>query len=781
MSEYAGRDAHEVYAAGSQLANDTARLAILIATLVAEQIAENRRRRYEAEAAASEARAAAAAERLRAERAAAQPLLAAVHQERFWRDMDPARLGRSWQAAAEWAPSDPYAAYTLDMLRENLRERFGIEVPHWPMRGADLSRLLAVSEPTFRKVLQEARDQAAREAQVSYAVTVTDLNDPSRILHTREMTVPAGMSPDEAAARAYQEWSRSAEGAEAAERHDQFAVQISENTGNVRSALTPAVTLRGDQVEDVLARAESHRRAIVDGTEQASDAELLYALSVEIDLLAEDEVRRLARREEYAARLAAAGLPAADRKRLAGNIAAIDEGMEALHRKQADTALRAAMTAARIRGEDPRYEQSAARLRNTLDVGWWETASAAEVAGVWDHVSQWGTGHARDEMLATLAYEVEARYRVTVFPSWSATDVAAAFGGTDMPGPATRLRDQGEALREQAEALFDLAYGSFEKAAQAQDRAAGFPEEHPLSAQAEGASAYYVAQAAAQGAQGLSMFDRGNWLIEQDPTVVRAAERGEGLSAVEQLAAEYEARWGQPLHPQAVEFLQDAEAEVREQVDRGQLAQDPGSTNPAEIKVIRGEVVITPDTESWQPDAQILREAATMTVETNFITPSMLESRLGVSRAEAEGYMQALEDRGIVAPGQGTYASDVVGADADPYVQLMREGETPVPAGQAEARRAEAFNVSLGIPPQTVGEESTGEREAQRFQERTEAAVEALADLGDSQAAEAVSVAAHGFPQSPDAATAAPPVSSKQGQGAGPQLGRERGSEGLNL
>lgn len=773
MSEYPGREAHEVYAAGSQLANDTARLAILVATLIAEQIAENRRRKYVTEAAASEARAAAQAERLRAERAAAQPLLSAVHQERFWRDADPARIGRSWQAAAEWAASDPYAAHTLATLRENLRERFGVEVPEWPLAGADLSRVLAVADPSFRRVLQDARDGAAAAGRVSYAVTISDLNDPSRILHTSELTVPAGMSVDEAAARAYDRWATSAEGAVAADRHDQYAVQLSENTGEARSSLTPAATLRGDRVGQVLAEAESRRRAIVEGTEEASDAELAHALAVELDQLTQEEDRRRARRGEYAARLTDPSISDQDRKRLAGNVAAIDEGLHSLHRRQADAALRLAATTAAMRGENPRHVYDAARLRESLDPGWWSTASAGEIAGAWEYVHGWSPGNARDEMQTMLREEVMSRYGVPIGMEARGADVAASFGGARMPGPATRLRDQGEVLREQAGALFDLSVDAFSKASAASDHGQKFPEEDPARAQTEGQTAYYMARAAAYGAEGLDLLDRGTWLYDQDEGATAAALGGAGAVVVEQLAAEYEERFGRPLHPQAREQLREAAAEVHRTVNEWQVQGTEGSANPAEFKVIPGYVVA--EAEPWRPDPETLREAAQAVVDAQFGSTSMLERKLHLSYDEAARYMGELERLGIISAADGRGRNVLVQAHDERYVQLLRDGESDRPMAPGAQQRADALNVSLGIPPQ-------GAREAdRRYEERAAAADEVLADLGDQEAAGAVSVAAQGFPQSPDVVTDSPPVSARSGQGNGPQLGRERGNPGLDL
>ncbi|MGW1674601.1 hypothetical protein [Streptomyces sp. NPDC002324] len=743
MAEVYDRNASEVYAAGSQLGGDVARLTILVATLIAERIVEERRQRYEAAQRDAEARAAQMAERLRAERAAVQPVLSGVHQERFWRDADPRRIGQAWQAASEWAASDPYAAYTLEVLRENLRERFGIETPHWPVGGGELSRILTVADPEFRQVLQEARKAAEAEREVSYVVLVRDLNDPSRVVSRSEIRVPAGMPVDAVAGRAYAEWARSAAGAEANDRGERYAVELVENTGDPRAAHVPAAVLRGDRVEEVLAEAESWRRAAVEGTEQATDNEMIYALAVELDRLTEEEDRRLSRRSEYAARLETEGLDDRTRSRLAGNVASIDEGLPGLRQQQADTALRLAVVTATLRGENPGHVVDAARLRESLDVEWWETASAAEIAGAWRYVEGWQEGQARDDAHSFLRGSLAQHHGLEVPETIDADGVAALFGGSQAPGPATRIVAQGEALRAQAQELFAESYSAFEQAARLNDNAGRLPEGHPQRTRYEQQASTLVTEAMAVGGQGLAMHDQGVWLSDQDLGVKAQAFQGRGAQVTQNLADEYQARWGKPLHPEARQRLAAVVQEVAADAQAWQVLASPGSANPAEV-VTSTRVVSSVSVVRQEPAVTARR------VPFHAFTAECRKFRTGERTLPpgADVYSTVWEELGqpksTREPGSGETGR---GTDAG--------------ADEAAGQRAE---------------EEPREFEADPNAERRQAADAALAELGDTEVAEAVRVAAQAFPEGAEAATAVPAARGARSAGNGRESGRERGA-----
>ncbi|WP_328643934.1 hypothetical protein [Streptomyces canus] len=773
---YVDRDASEVYAAGGQLSSEVTRLVILMAVLIAERKVEERRRQYEEATRQAEVRAEMLAEKIRAERAAVQPVLRAVHQERFWRDADPKRLGQAWQAAAEWAASDPYAAHTLEVLRDTLRERFGINTPAWPIEGAELARILTVSDPGFRKQLQDARDAAEGHGQVSYAVVVRDLEDPTRIVSRSEVTVPAGMPVDAVAARAYEAWSGSAEGAESADRHDRYAVELMENTGGDQSMQTPAAQLRGDRSEEVLAEAESWRQAVVAGTEQASDEEVLYALTVEVDQLTQEEDRRLSRRAEYAGRLENPDLDDRTRARLLGNVAAIDEGMVTLRRQQSDTALRLAGLTASLKGENPDHVHEAARLRESLDQGFWETASASEIAGAWEHVAAWQPGQAKEDMQEFMRERLAAEHGLTLPQDVTGDGIAALFGGRDVPGPAARLRAQGDGLRVRAQAYFDQSHELFERANRLTEKAAEFEEGHPARNRFERQAETLMTEATASGAKGLSLHDQGLWLSSREPGVTAAVWAGNGAEAAEQIAAEFAERWGHPLDDSAQQGA-DATAAV------STAAGTEGPTGP------------------------VLLMASGYTVSVHTAAPGQESAGLSfgpsgaaeVMRAEYEAYWgtpmppaaqkqltDAIEQ--VTLSGSALHQSPtvIVGEVLDrKETSSETESESGDEGGfggrfdgddgwRPEPREKPEFSFIPGGPePQADAVDGPQSEADQRYAERQEQAGQALSAMTDQEAAKALLVASQAFPESPEAATARPASS---GRSAGPAggAGRER-------
>ncbi|WP_125264868.1 hypothetical protein [Streptomyces alboflavus] len=597
MAQQFDQETRELHQAFSQTLADAVRLAILVATLVAEHRVEQREREFARQQEAEAAQARAAMEQLRAERAAAEPLLRAVHQERFWRGADARRIGRAWQAASEWAGSDPYAAFTLDVLRKELAERLGIEVPAWPVQGAELSRFVTVSDPEFRTVLEQGRAAAESSGEASYVVLVRDLQDEFQTAGRWTVNVPRGMRPETAAAREFEKWAAGDGAAQVGERGTAtFVVELVENTGEVRAAHVPAVQLSGDRASEVLASDVAWQRALVSGAEQGSDAELLYALDGELERLEAEERHRQARRTEYAERLETEALAPADRKRLEGNVAAIDEGLPGLRQQQADTALRMAATSAGLRGEDPRHVYDAAQLRESLDDGWWTTASAREVAGVWEHVEGWSPGQAREGMHAWLREEIEQHHHILVPREASADVVAGLYGGRDMPGVATPLTHQGEVLREQSRALFEESWADLDRA-------------HRLYAEADEQSGRYAdelrRQAAMTTERGLhthghaALFEeQAQWMDEQAPETMGRIYQEGNAQAAEALAAEFEARWGRPLGAEAREQLTEAVSQVQQGGALWTVQAGAGSVDPV---VIPGTVVHSAPAEPAQP------------------------------------------------------------------------------------------------------------------------------------------------------------------------------------
>ncbi|MFJ8166511.1 hypothetical protein ACIRBY_37105 [Streptomyces sp. NPDC096136] len=564
MSQY-DDSTRDVYDATTEAMAETIRLLILVAALAAEMAVEAREERLRLAREAEDERARAAWERMQAERASAEPLLRVAHQERFWEEPDPQRIARSWQAAAEWAAhGDPYAVLTLEHMRGELKNRFGIEVPQWDVNGEDLARLLALSDPAYRQVLEQGRAAAEALEGVSYAVVIRDADNPYAVAFQGSVSAPRGRAPGAVAAAEFQSWASGAGAEPTKGREGRFVTEIVENTGDVNAGHVPAAVVLGDQTAEILAEETERLHAIVAGTHtNATPSELLYALSVELEALEAEEWRRIGRREDYLKRMEMESATSADERRLQRlerNVADTSEGISKLRQERADTALRMAATAAEIRGENPARVYEAARLTDTLDDGWWATASAQEIAGVWEHVQQWEAGQARESMQAVLVAGVERQHGVVLPPRASPDMVAGLFGGQDRPGPAATLSARGEALRAEAQRAFEQSFDAFTRATRLEKEAAA--QSGPYADELRVEAARLVEEATRTGERGLQLQDQGKWLDrEADPAVVRMYADNSGQAA-ETLAAEFEARWGRPLAPDARGQLTEAVEQI---------------------------------------------------------------------------------------------------------------------------------------------------------------------------------------------------------------------------
>ncbi|MGX1976868.1 hypothetical protein [Streptomyces kronopolitis] len=567
----------EVYAASGAAFVHALQLTITIGAIMAERQVRMREERYRQEQQAEEARARAEAEKIRAERAAAEPLLRAAHQERFWRDLEahPERLGRTWQAAAEWAGGDPYANFTLQHLKEQLHERYGLDVPDWPVGGAEMARLITLADPAYRQKLETARVAAESAAGTSYAVIVRDRRDADRIVYRGEATADAGMDAAVAAATEYLKWRAEAGAELSADRPDEeFAIELVENTGNnAKAGHVPAAILAGSDAHAVLVEDADRLRSLARGATQPADhAEMLRALKVELERLEQEEKKRTARRDEYLVILdERTDLSAADVRRLNGNVTAITEGLDTLHQQQADTALRIAATVAEMAGENPQHVYDTARLRDSLDDGWWETASTDEIGKLWGHVEGWDAGAARDQMREQLRERVEHHHGLLIPKDARAEMVAALFGGSDAPGPALKLTEQSEALRAQAEALFEDSFDRFATAAELDSQGPEKTEEARSARE----------RAELDGRLGRVLVEQAAWLEDQAPTVLSQLYTENSAEPLQNLRAEFERRWGHETPPAAVEKISELQAVKESGV--WQVWATPGDASPSAI------------------------------------------------------------------------------------------------------------------------------------------------------------------------------------------------------
>jgi hypothetical protein len=125
-----------------------------IALTVAGRIAENHAREREQQQrdvqALSEQAARELQARLDGERSAARAAFAPVERDEWWERAGAEEIGRAWEAANTWKDIDPDASRTVDVMREQLRERFGVDVDE-----------LRVDPTAVREALETHRQAAA--------------------------------------------------------------------------------------------------------------------------------------------------------------------------------------------------------------------------------------------------------------------------------------------------------------------------------------------------------------------------------------------------------------------------------------------------------------------------------------------------------------------------------------------------------------------------------------------------------------------------------------------
>ncbi|WP_198532529.1 hypothetical protein, partial [Carbonactinospora thermoautotrophica] len=401
--------------------------------------------RYRAEQAwqaqrASEAEARRVAERLRAERNAAMPVLRQPWTERWWRTATPEQIGQVWQVAAGWAGAgDPYAQATLRHLREQIATRYGVQVPDVAVEPRGLVELLAAGrQETARTASHREGPEEFTESGPAYRYRVRDTRFPAAAPWEGTVQVPDGTPVEVVAANQLK-----AVHAQLESRHDgqpasldTFLIEVFADVG---ADAEPLCVLTGDRVDAVLAEVADRHRRIVAGEETAAPEQLREALLAE---------RWRVWEETQAAEAALAQALGDGADETSPEAARCRERLADARERLAQLNLRVRMVEADLRGEDGRLVAQVAALRQMLDEEWWATASPQEVGGVWEWVAQRRDGTAKTQADALLRAGIWRTYGVDIRGQASGEDVAAVVADAQ----AAAERAAGEADRRRHDA-----------------------------------------------------------------------------------------------------------------------------------------------------------------------------------------------------------------------------------------------------------------------------------------------------------------------------------------
>lgn len=139
-----------------------------VGLLVAGRVAEELSRMRQNAAREAEARSVQAArelqDRVAAERTMARAALAPVGRDQWWERAQPGDIAAAWQTARTWETVEPDARRAADTIREQARDRYGVDVDDLGERDGALER--ALTERAAAKGAEAGSvDEQARAAQ----------------------------------------------------------------------------------------------------------------------------------------------------------------------------------------------------------------------------------------------------------------------------------------------------------------------------------------------------------------------------------------------------------------------------------------------------------------------------------------------------------------------------------------------------------------------------------------------------------------------------------------
>lgn len=118
-------------------------LGLTMATRAAEQLAQIVAARAREAAAADAAQGRELQARLSAERSAAKASVMGVNSEAWWKRAKPEEIAAAWQTTQTWRVQDPYLAAAGDRIRDEVHERYGVDMNDLRADPAALREALA--------------------------------------------------------------------------------------------------------------------------------------------------------------------------------------------------------------------------------------------------------------------------------------------------------------------------------------------------------------------------------------------------------------------------------------------------------------------------------------------------------------------------------------------------------------------------------------------------------------------------------------------------------------
>jgi hypothetical protein len=208
------------------------RIALSVATQMAERFARLREELARNAQARTEQHTRELQARFDAERNAARASLAPVQQREWWNHADVSDIAAAYEAAEAWRSVDEDIARTSDLMREELRSRYGVDVENLGADPAAVREAVARAEQD-RGAAAVARGESVEDyAEAAVLLTVADQIDNQGEEWDRERDADVndgpteGLSREELTAEADGTRDDSAVAYDSAERRDSFAADM---------------------------------------------------------------------------------------------------------------------------------------------------------------------------------------------------------------------------------------------------------------------------------------------------------------------------------------------------------------------------------------------------------------------------------------------------------------------------------------------------------------------------------------------------------------------------